>query len=52
MFAIEDDWHAELMMTELDSFDEAMQQLRDWATIPWDQVPNRAPCTGWPQLQP
>lgn len=26
---------------------EALAELQRLATVPWDQLPNRAPCTSW-----
>ncbi len=46
MFVIDDELHAE-QMAESDSFGEAIEQLKDWSTVPWDQPPHRAPCEGW-----
>ena len=46
MFVIEDESHAEIF-DEFDSLDKAKEQLRLWAKIPWDEPPNRAPCTSW-----
>ncbi len=46
MFVIDDELHAE-HRSDFDSFEEAMEQLKEWSTIPWDQPPNLAPCTGW-----
>src|SRR5574341_1379927 len=46
MFAIEDESHAEIQ-GEFSSFGEAIGELRRRAGIPWDQGPNRAPCTNW-----
>lgn len=47
MFVIEDGWHAEPLNGDYQTWDDAMDELRRVATIPWDQEPNRAPCTGW-----
>ena len=46
MFVIEDDIHAE-MHGQYSSFDEALDELRRRAGIPWDEAPNVAPCTNW-----
>ena len=47
MFVIEDDWHAEPLKGEYQTLNDAMDELRRLAEIPWDQKPNLAPCTGW-----
>jgi hypothetical protein len=46
MFVIEDELHAELHGS-FDTLDAAVAELRRRAAIPWDQDPNRAPCTSW-----
>lgn len=46
MFVIEDELHAE-PQGEFASLDQAMAELKQWATIPWDQHPNLAPCISW-----
>jgi hypothetical protein len=46
MFVIEDELHAELQ-GEFATFDEALAELRQRATIPWDREPNVAPCSSW-----
>ena len=43
---IEDSIHCE-RIEEYESFDEAVVHLEQLANLPWDQEPNRAPCTGW-----
>ncbi len=45
-FVIEDEIHAE-QSGEYSSFDEALNELRRRAEIPWDQPPNQCPCTNW-----
>ena len=46
MFVIEDERHAELL-GEYPTFQHAVEELRRRAAIPWDEDPNRAPCTRW-----
>jgi hypothetical protein len=46
MFVIEDERHAE-PQGEYSSFEQAIAELKRRANIPWDQDPNRAPCTSW-----
>jgi hypothetical protein len=46
MFVIEDELHAEQISTFSDH-EAAMTELRRLASVPWDQAPNRAPCTSW-----
>lgn len=46
VYVIEDEIHAEQMGV----FEEkaaALEELRRFATIPWDERPNVAPCTSW-----
>ena len=47
MFKIEDQWHAELHDGDFLSLAAAATELRRLAEIPWNQVPNVAPCTSW-----
>src|SRR5262245_19647434 len=47
MFVIEDERHAE-PQGRFASFEQAIAELRRRAKIPWDEEPNRAPCTDWP----
>ena len=47
MFKIEDEWHAELQDGEFPSLEAAAIELRRLAKLPWDQVPNVAPCKSW-----
>lgn len=42
-FRIEDDFHAELI-GEFDRFEDAVDELRRIASIPWGVTPNRPPC--------
>ena len=46
MFVIEDELHDEWIDT-YDHQDEATAALRRFAALPWDQSPNKAPCTSW-----
>lgn len=46
IFIIEDDMHAE-NCGEYSSFDEALSELKKWASIPWGTHPNRCPCMSW-----
>jgi hypothetical protein len=45
-FIIEDELHAE-HQGEYATLDDAIQELRRRAVIPWDQEPNVAPCQKW-----
>lgn len=45
-YIIEDESHAE-MQGEFDSFEDALTELKKRSTIPWDQEPNKCPCTNW-----
>ena len=46
MFIIEDQSHAE-WHGEYTSVEQAFAELRNLSLVPWDQVPNRCPCTNW-----
>ena len=46
MFIIEDADHAE-WQGEFSDFRDALAELKRRAEIPWDERPNRAPCTSW-----
>ena len=46
MFLIEDEWHAE-EHARFDTREQAIDELRRLATIPWNEAPNRAPSTSW-----
>ncbi|HEX6217875.1 MAG TPA: hypothetical protein VFZ35_01205 [Sphingomicrobium sp.] len=43
---IEDELHSE-QIGRFDSRDEAINELRRLATLPWNEAPNQAPCTSW-----
>jgi hypothetical protein len=43
---IQDDMHAELQKTEYASFQQAVEELKRRAAIPWNEPPNRCPCLG------
>ncbi|AGY56375.1 hypothetical protein GKIL_0128 [Gloeobacter kilaueensis JS1] len=47
MFIIEDDNHAETQAGRFASFDEALAELQRRSCLPWNEPPNRAPCTSW-----
>jgi len=47
MFIIEDLIHAEPQEGEFDTFESALKELQRRASIPWNQAPNRCPCTSW-----
>ena len=46
MFVIEDEAHAE-PQGQFASFEKAIVELQRRAIVPWNQDPNRAPCTNW-----
>lgn len=46
MFVIEDEWHAEWIAT-FALRDDAIMELRRLAVLPWNAMPNLAPCTEW-----
>ncbi len=43
-YFIEDEWHAELQEGEFDSFEDALNELKNRSLIPWNIEPNIAPC--------
>lgn len=45
LFVIEDEIHADLH-GEFASLAEAIGELQRRASVPWNEPPNRAPCTG------
>lgn len=47
MFMIEDETHAELQEGRFQTRQEAIAELERRAATPWDEAPNRAPCTNW-----
>lgn len=47
VFKIEDERHAEPLPGEFSSLAAAAVELRRLAALPWNQVPNVAPCTNW-----
>lgn len=47
MFIIEDEMHSEIQKGEYKTFEEAFNELERRANIPWDESPNRCPCTNW-----
>ena len=46
MFVIEDEWHAE-WIEEFPDLADAYEELRRLASLPWNEPPNRCPCTSW-----
>ncbi len=46
MVVIEDEWHAE-WIGEFSSPAEARAVLQTLAQTPWNEPPNRCPCTSW-----
>jgi hypothetical protein len=47
MFVIEDEAHAEPQAGGFQTRQQAIAELRRRAEIPWNEEPNRAPCTNW-----
>ena len=45
-YTIEDEKHAELS-GQFSTLEEAVNELRKRAELPWDELPNVAPCTNW-----
>jgi hypothetical protein len=46
MFAIEDELHADAV-GQFTNREDALAELNRLVLIPWDNKPNRAPCTNW-----
>jgi hypothetical protein len=47
MFVIDDEAHCELQEGKFHTRAEAISELERRALIPWNEEPNRAPCTNW-----
>jgi hypothetical protein len=47
MFVIEDEAHAERQEGRFQTRQQAIVELQRRAAIPWNEKPNRAPCTNW-----
>jgi hypothetical protein len=47
MFIIEDESHAEPQKVEFKTFEDAFCELERISKIPWNEIPNRCPCTNW-----
>jgi hypothetical protein len=47
MFVIDDEAHAELQEGRFQTRQQAIVELHRRAAIPWNEEPNRAPCTNW-----
>lgn len=46
MFTIEDDIHCEIDYG-YQTFELALTEIRRRVTLPWNELPNCAPCTSW-----
>ena len=46
MFIIEDEAHSEYI-AEVQTWEEAITELKRLSKIPWDKEPNQAPCISW-----
>jgi len=46
LYVIEDELHAEFQ-GEYSTIERAFAELKRRAEIPWDEIPNRAPCKSW-----
>jgi hypothetical protein len=47
MFIIEDESHAEPQIEEFHKFEDTFDELKRISKIPWNEIPNRCPCTNW-----
>lgn len=47
VFVIEDELHDEWCGDYFASYEEAIEELKRLAALPWDEEPNQAPCTSW-----
>ena len=47
MFIIEDELHAEPQDGKFHKFEDAFDELKRISKIPWNEIPNRCPCTNW-----
>ncbi|MCC7502930.1 MAG: hypothetical protein IT229_10400 [Flavobacteriales bacterium] len=46
LFIIEDEFHAQQLARHMDKA-SALVDIKEWSTKPWDEAPNRCPCTSW-----
>jgi hypothetical protein len=46
MFVIDDEWHGE-WIGQYASREEAHEELRRLAELPWNEAPNLCPCMSW-----
>jgi hypothetical protein len=49
IFVIYDAIHAEFQEGEFGNLDDAIAELKRRAMLPWDELPNIAPCSNWKQ---
>ncbi|WP_190810984.1 hypothetical protein [Flagellimonas sp. S3867] len=47
MFKIEDEIHAEPQDGKFETFEQALEILKERAKIPYAEKPNKCPCTNW-----
>lgn len=47
MFKIEDEIHAESLDGKIETFEQAMEILKERAEIPYAEKPNKCPCINW-----
>jgi hypothetical protein len=47
MFIIYDELHAEFISDEFDNINAAFSELQKLARIPFENEPNKPPCTSW-----
>ena len=46
MFILEDDFHAE-QIDRFDTYEAALNRIKELSNIPWDIEPNKCPCESW-----
>jgi hypothetical protein len=51
MYIIEDDFHAEPIIEKIETFEDAISELRDISKIPFGKEPNIPPCSNWENCQ-
>ena len=47
MFIVYDELHAEPQKGKFDTFEAALELLKERSTIPWNEKPNKCPCSSW-----
>ena len=51
MYIIEDDFNAEPIIEKIETFEDAISELRNISEIPFGKEPNIPPCSSWENCQ-